>query len=107
MGGAQVWATHQSWPRPPSRACRRQRRRAPGRPVGIGRTERCASLYLLKMPHPLTFVIRETYDTLQDGITLETVLRAGEESIVCRAKIDTGAQVCLFKREIGEKLGLE
>ncbi len=59
------------------------------------------------MPHQLTFVTREGYDSLQDGITIEAVLRLGEESFVCKAEVDRGAQVCLFKREIGEELGLD
>jgi hypothetical protein len=59
------------------------------------------------MPHQLTFITRESYDSSQDGITIEAVLRLGEESFVCKAKVDPGAQVCLFKREIGEELGLD
>ncbi len=59
------------------------------------------------MAHQLTFITRETYDSLQDGITIEAVLSLGEESFVCKAKVDPGAQVCLFKREIGEALGLD
>lgn len=59
------------------------------------------------MPYQLAFITRETYDTLQDGITIETVLSVGEDSIVCKAKVDPGAQVCLFRREIGETLGLD
>ncbi|MGE0126893.1 MAG: hypothetical protein AB7U82_02220 [Blastocatellales bacterium] len=58
------------------------------------------------MPHQLTFITRETYDSLQDGITIEAVLTLGEETFVCKAKIDPGAQVCLFRREIGEELGI-
>jgi len=27
--------------------------------------------------------------------------------VVCQAKIDTGGQVCLFMREIGETLGID
>ncbi len=59
------------------------------------------------MPHQLTFITRENYDSSQDGITIEAVLRLREESFVCKAKVDPGAQVCLFKREIGEELGLD
>lgn len=31
----------------------------------------------------------------------------GEHSVISQAKIDPGAQVCLFQREIGEKLGID
>lgn len=61
----------------------------------------------MKMPHQLTFITRETYDSLQDGITIEAVLSLGKESLVCKAKVDPGAQVCLFKRELGEELGID
>ncbi len=59
------------------------------------------------MSHQLTFNTRETYDSLQDGITIEAVLSVGEESRVCTAKVDPGAQVCLFKRELEEEFGLD
>ena len=59
------------------------------------------------MPHNLTFEKRQTYDSLEIGITLEAILRHGLNQAVCEAKVDTGAQVCLFEREVGERLGLE
>lgn len=59
------------------------------------------------MPYHLTFITYETYNSLQDGITIETVLSLGQEANVCKAKVDPGAQVCLFKREVGEVLGLD
>jgi 8-oxo-dGTP pyrophosphatase MutT (NUDIX family) len=34
-------------------------------------------------------------------------LSLGKESLVCKAKVDPGAQVCLFKRELGEELGID
>ena len=59
------------------------------------------------MPHQLSFAGRETYDTRLEGITIEARLVLGEQSLVCQAKIDTGGQVCLFMREIGETLGID
>lgn len=59
------------------------------------------------MLHQLVFSIREEYDTRSGGITIETVLRLGEENVICQAKLDTGAQVCLFRRTIGESLGID
>ena len=52
----------------------------------------------------LSFTRRETYNSLASGISLETTLRFGELFINCEAKIDTGAEVCLFQRAIGEAL---
>jgi hypothetical protein len=43
------------------------------------------------MPHQLSFAGRETYDTRLEGITIEARLVLGEQSVVCQAKIDTGA----------------
>jgi hypothetical protein len=59
------------------------------------------------MAFQLHFGQRYRYDSLESGITVEAALRYGEAAIKCAAKIDTGAQVCLFEREIGEYLGLE
>lgn len=59
------------------------------------------------MPYQLTFDSRYEYSSLEDGITIEAVLSLGERAVVSQAKVDPGAQVCLFQREIGEKLGLE
>lgn len=59
------------------------------------------------MSFPLNFAQRYQYDSLEAGITLDTILRYGNEEFQCKAKVDTGAQYCLFKREIGEVLGIE
>ena len=56
------------------------------------------------MSFQLSFTRRETYNSLALGISLETTLRFGELFINCDAKIDTGAEVCLFQRAIGEAL---
>jgi len=56
------------------------------------------------MPFQLSFTRREIYSSLATGISLETTLRFGELFINCDAKIDTGAEVCLFQRAIGEAL---
>ncbi|HXG65563.1 MAG TPA: hypothetical protein VNO70_10675 [Blastocatellia bacterium] len=59
------------------------------------------------MPFQLNFSQRQKYDALESGVTVKTVLRHGDVEINCAAKIDTGSQVCLFEREIGEALGVE
>jgi hypothetical protein len=56
------------------------------------------------MPFQLSFSRRELYSSLSTGINLETTLRFGELFINCDAKVDTGAEVCLFQRAIGEAL---
>lgn len=55
----------------------------------------------------LTFSQLVHYDDSIEGINLDVVLRHGEEAATCSAKVDTGAQVCLFEREIGEALGID
>ena len=56
------------------------------------------------MPFQLSFSRRERYSSLATGINLETTLRFGNLFINCDAKVDTGAEVCLFQRAIGEAL---
>jgi hypothetical protein len=56
------------------------------------------------MPFQLSFTRREKYSSLATGINLETKLRFKELFINCEAKVDTGAELCLFQRAIGEAL---
>ena len=56
------------------------------------------------MPFQLSFSRREKYSSLATGINLETTLRFGDLFINCEAKVDTGAEVCLFQRAVGEAL---
>jgi hypothetical protein len=58
------------------------------------------------MTFELSFSRREKYDPLATGINLETKLYFGELFINCDAKVDTGADVCLFQRGIGEAIGI-
>lgn len=58
------------------------------------------------MPFQLSFSRRERYSSLATGINLETTLRFGALFINCEAKVDTGAEVCLFQRAIGEALDI-
>lgn len=46
------------------------------------------------------------YPDHADGITLTVQLSAGGHSVEAIAKVDSGAGVCLFSREIGVHLGL-
>jgi hypothetical protein len=59
------------------------------------------------MAFQVNFELRRQHDSLESGITIEAIQRHGEATINCAAKIDTGAQVCLFERDIGEFLGIE
>jgi hypothetical protein len=59
------------------------------------------------MPFHLTFAQKISYDSQAVGIPVEVGLRRGGEAAFTSAKIDTGAQVCLFARRIGEDLGIE
>jgi hypothetical protein len=59
------------------------------------------------MPHNLQFEISHEYNSAQGGIWLPTVLTVGTLTIDCEAKVDTGAEFCIFQRVLGEALGLE
>jgi hypothetical protein len=54
----------------------------------------------------LTFNQEYNYPDIPDGITLPALLSYGDKIITDTAKVDTGAAVCLFKREHAEELGL-
>lgn len=47
------------------------------------------------------------YDTLKSGITVSVEIYFGDEFREVRAKIDTGAENCIFERKHGERLGVE
>ena len=46
------------------------------------------------------------YSDKDSGITVPVILGYGDNSYNTSAKVDPGAEVCLFKNEIGLKLGL-
>jgi hypothetical protein len=58
------------------------------------------------MPFQLSFAQRHQYASLDTGISIETILIRGAKEFRAEAKIDTGAEYCLFEREIGEYLGV-
>ncbi len=58
------------------------------------------------MKHTLTFNIEEDYDPSQAGIGLPVILRLGSSETHALAKLDTGASDCIFRRTLGERLGL-
>ncbi len=58
------------------------------------------------MSHILRFGSRVSYDAARASITLAVELRVGERHALATAKLDTGASHCVFRRELGEELGL-
>lgn len=58
------------------------------------------------MSHQMKFQKEYVYDTRDVGITLPVVLSYGDQEVEFLAKVDTGADYCIFKREHGEALGL-
>ena len=47
------------------------------------------------------------YNTLKIGITVPVILQLNDRLVEIEAKIDTGAENCIFERRHGETLGLE
>ncbi len=58
------------------------------------------------MANYLSFVNVYHYSGDESGITLPVVLHHEGLSFITSAKVDTGSEVCLFSREVGEDLGL-
>jgi hypothetical protein len=58
------------------------------------------------MSWQITFTERYHYQTTSGGIDVPTTISNGGRIATFMAKVDTGAQYCLFKREHGEQLGL-
>ena len=48
-----------------------------------------------------------TYDTSKLGIELDVTLKLSGKSVNFTAKVDTGADHCIFERRLGEDLGLK
>lgn len=58
------------------------------------------------MAEHLSFADVYRYSDDESGITLPVVLHHGGLTYITSAKVDTGSEVCLFSREVGEGLGL-
>lgn len=59
------------------------------------------------MDYQLTFKKNHRYDSTKKGISLEVTLKHGDSFFTCQARVDTGAEVCLFSREIAEQLNID
>lgn len=58
------------------------------------------------MSTEISFSDEYRYEDHQDGITIMITLIYAERFIHTRAKVDTGAEVCIFSHEIGINLGI-
>lgn len=58
------------------------------------------------MSTEISFSTEYRYKDHHDGITIMITLIYGEEFIHTQAKVDTGAEVCIFSNEIGMNLGI-
>ena len=59
------------------------------------------------MPESVEFDETFYYDTLKNGITVLVKIYFADEFRELNAKIDTGAENCIFERKHGERLGIE
>src|SRR6516225_6285782 len=59
------------------------------------------------MPVSLEFDTTHQYTDAKDGIHVPITLAVGRESVELLAKLDTGAEYCIFERKYGEMLGLD
>ena len=59
------------------------------------------------MPVSLDFDTTHQYTDAKDGIHVPITLAVGRESVELLAKLDTGAEYCIFERKYGEMLGLD
>lgn len=59
------------------------------------------------MTYPVEFQRKTPYKSLAQGITIEAILRSGGLETSCNAKVDTGAEVCLFERTVADTLDIE
>ena len=59
------------------------------------------------LPYPLSFRTRYAYKASDRGVSVPVALSAGPETVQLFAKIDTGADYCLFERGYAEALLLE
>ena len=57
--------------------------------------------------YQLNFQQKAEFKSLETGITIKAILRLENIEFTTRAKVDTGSEICLFKREIGEYLEID
>ncbi|HMY76255.1 MAG TPA: hypothetical protein PLQ88_30840, partial [Blastocatellia bacterium] len=60
----------------------------------------------LTMPHVLEFELRHRYLS-REGIWIPATLVFGGKMVDCRAKMDPGAEFCVFRRDVADELKIE
>jgi hypothetical protein len=58
------------------------------------------------MDAAIAFSTQYKYDTLKIGVTVPVTLRLNGDTVDFEAKVDTGAENCIFEKIHGERLGL-
>jgi hypothetical protein len=56
--------------------------------------------------YQLSFPVRHQYSEGSQGITVEVLLRSNDLELRIPAKVDTGAEFCVFSRDIAEALDI-
>jgi hypothetical protein len=59
------------------------------------------------MPYPMSFHIRYQYRSSDNGVIVPVLLSIGSASVKLAARVDTGAQNCLFQRDYAEALSID
>ena len=59
------------------------------------------------MSFTIEFQKKETYQSLDAGIAINVTLRYGNREQPCPAKVDTGAEFCLFNRTLTDALEID
>lgn len=59
------------------------------------------------MPYSLSFRERHAYRSSDTGVSIPFSLSAGSETVRSSAKVDTGAEYCVFDRGLAEALLIE
>jgi hypothetical protein len=62
---------------------------------------------MVTMPHQINYKESYNYSSSKGGIAIPVILIIGEQVIDGWAKIDTGAEFCLFERGYADRLGLD
>lgn len=60
-----------------------------------------------KMTQQITFDVTYVYEDSSEGISLPVTITYGNNQFRSYAKVDTGAEFCIFSFEIGENLGID
>jgi len=59
------------------------------------------------MSFSIEFQKKQIYDSLKTGITIDVILRYGNQEQSCPGKVDTGSEICLFSRALADLLDID